>query len=628
VGALWWAGCGEHVWGIVSCGPSAAPQSLVNPPPRIPVATNLGCGNAQISWGRTAGAMGLEEIEFRVYFAPSTPGTGTKPDAAQMELAGTTVQTSFGLVGLQQAHAYIVCVAVNRGGKWSGLSAPLTIRTLSPVEADRHALELLQLSVTPAADRDPVECTHLDTIEVGALPDCHAATDFQSVEMTWALEEGGSWSPWNTITPRVQQRRFQVAVTDPLRLYRLRVVLHSDVRLNGRPSAPLLVDQAHSLLGSSRWPAVAPSEHAAAATAAAFVPSIRPLGAAAFEVAVPSPLSSCHDGVVWALAWRLAGEATIETFDEADRDAFGQSAFGRPFRHLEDAARVPLPRHGLAVLEKVEKADGTASLVAKTLRCPRGGCHFRLLPHNLHGWATPSAETAAIASPPLARRPPGLAVFELRFRGWREAAQEKQYEQQLEARLRTALRLGEALRVLEVRFRCEYVVVGVPTASANSVVATWLQLLDAATTGRAGSVPSESVALLRELEPQADLLEILADGTAVRRVAVRSAPPDSSASISWLLGCLALAIGLVCSLACLAGQGVVVARRMPRWVVKTAGGSYATVKPLQLEEEEDAAEADHEIEDVIDEIDEANGEREVSEEEEDGPEGLPASAPT
>ena len=639
MGSLWWAGCGEHVWGVVTCGSAAAPQSLLNPPPEWDVARppQVGCGSVQLWWARFPGARAAEEIAYQVFFAPTpAPELPAAPPLQRepMEHAGTTAEPSFRLVGLQPARKYTVRVAVNRGGQWSALSSPLELTTLSLSQGARHATELLELTpVAPAllsAQAEDGTCSRLGPVELGALPDCHGETDFQSIELTWAMGDG-TWSRWITASVRVLEPRIHLPLdvlpegVHPLRLYRLRAVLHSDVRLVGQPTRPMLVDEAHSLLGSRHWPfptvepttVETPEEPAVSVL---FVPSVRALSSASFEVALPSPQSECQRGLIWALKWSLRTDEGEEhsAIEEISGEISGETLW------------LPLPRHGLSVLEPLASSDGgPTGLVVKALRCP-SGCTFQLLPHNVPGWSTPSAPTDPIRSLPLPPRPPDTAVFELQFRpqfkGGQAAPpvtapdQDRAREQALMATLREALGLrDEELHVLESRFGAEYIVLAVPKVHATHVVATLLALLDKAAAEAAEGLLSEAraaqgtsgetarLALAQEMAPQGVLLEILTDGGAVRCVAVQE---RENRLLVWahlaavLAALTALAMGSRWAWAC-------AAERKGPWQSRLAG--YGSVRPLELLPDEeiemrsgmDACEAgqaaDEQAEDGLDE---------------------------
>ena len=530
-GALWWASCGEHVWGVISCGPHAPAPASSKPPP-TPRVTGRGCGYLQLAWERTAGAEGREELEYRVYFLLYSDYA--EDTAAPMDLAGTTVRTEFDLIGLAAAQRYAVRLAVSRGGMWSGLSEPLVVTTLFASQADRHAPALLQLHPVRAvyahgswaahasSGGDAERCHRLGPVEVGALPDCHG-TDFQSLEISEAeisnAAGGGDWSAWRVVVPRLTERRADIAVSDARRAYRLRVTLHAEVSVSGLPSPPMLVDGPASVLGSEVWPALTPRPMpgtTSAPSAATFVPRVRPLGSAGFAVAMPSPLSPCQADVKWRLLWHEPRVAPIE--DEGEHQ-------------------------GSVALERTS----SDMLVAPSLRCPRQ-CTFRLVPATLAGWTTPSAETPPIGSPPLhhVMQHPAV-VLEIRLThvgssappmaegGISSSAAPSTHERELESLLRAELGLAgdsssaSALRLLEARLDGEFLTFEVASSHAHVVVSKLLAFLSGESDVD-GSPPSSIAA---RLDRHAGLLQIRDDGSAVlcTSAAAFYVPQGSSAAL-------------------------------------------------------------------------------------------------
>jgi len=507
-------------------------------------------------------------------------------------------------------------------------------------------------------------CLRLGIVTLAALPDCHAATDFQSLEMQWALSRGGTlprttdgtalpgrgreggpdsaWSEWTTITQRVQDPVVPVTVTDPLRVYRLRLILHSDRRLIGPPTPPTIIDQARSLLGSAVWPVPSPEGDSPSA-ASTFVPTLRALGSAAFELLEPSELSACHQGVEWAMQWRQVG-AALGAGPEHELPTLNlhvpHSTLSRPHRQLHpvaDGTHLALPDQGVAIVQRVERASGVVALVAKEIRCP-GGCTFRLIPRNLPGWTTPSAETAPIASLPL-RRPPRASVFELRFRPAPSSSLSDARQRRLERLLHALMAShgGESLQVLEARFGGEFLVVAIPSsAAARGFVSAWLRLLDdAAASTPADGAADEIIELMQAVDVDGGLLEILADGTAVRRVGVGSEDESASAWKLWLLLCATVAVGLLCAFACRNEEGG--ARRLVTWLHERLDdmtgrlhawiasvkqrASYQSVVPWRLGEDADD-EGKGELADAIVEALEGQDEREATSEATDGDDEL------
>lgn len=419
------------------------------------------------------------------------------------------------------------------------------------------------------------------------------------------------------MTPRVQHRRVVVSVPDPLRLYRLRVVLHADVQIVGRSTPPMLVDPQHSLVGSSSWPlgaeTAAGMRLAARPVPPSYVPSVRPVASGGFAILPPQPQSACQRDLVWAVQWRASGAPSTSVSSTAEYTSPPEGV---------DAERLPLPSMGVAVLEPVQLEGGTSALVAKAVRCPRG-CTFRLVPHSLHGWRTPSAETSSIYSRPL-ERPPRHTVLELKFRAAAGTPQQVQHRMDylraaLATNAPTAAARSESWPLLESRFGGEYMVIGVPRQAATDQVLTLLAALDAATRTEAldsaldpsshsvasataePATPSALAWLARELDPHAGLLELLEDGTAVRRVAARK---DESAGtpFSWLLLGSMLCVGLAYQAVVAVGSAGHLERalsHLPGSLRQRMGLLYQSVRVAEVAPEENddvCAEADAGVE--------------------------------
>ena len=463
-GLLWWSACGEHVFGHVKCAPPPAESALPSAPAK-PGVVSAGCSHLQLAWQRSSGSVAREELEFRIYFAPdpattidggSDGGGGQRaraegvlggaqqhaPARTEMYLAGSTSETTFELLGLAPSSAYLVSLAVRRGGRWSGQSDPLRVSTLSVGHAERGAPALLRAypasnpaapaAAATGAGAGAASKSSCSTVpfQMAAMPDCHAA-DVQEIEISHALGGGGYgstsqlgiaaghasgaaeevvWSEWTTAVAHVGSRQFDLPVPSPYSLFRIRVKLHADTERAGEPSPSYLVDRAHEpLLGTPRWPLLPSSG------AVTYFPTVRALDSGSLAVHVP-PHSPCRGELTWDLLWErlppppppppstgpstrpsTAGSASRAGDPTDEEEATSSAAF----------TQQRLPQSGRILLEAIG-AGPAATLVAKSLRCPHG-CTFQLLPHNLRGWVTPSAKTPPLATPPL-RRPATAAA--------------------------------------------------------------------------------------------------------------------------------------------------------------------------------------------------------------------------
>ena len=74
----------------------------LHPPP-------AGCAHLRITWQKSHGAMGKEELEWRVYYTPAT--TSSKKDEEYF-LAGATSEDKFELIGLASGTAYLITTEV------------------------------------------------------------------------------------------------------------------------------------------------------------------------------------------------------------------------------------------------------------------------------------------------------------------------------------------------------------------------------------------------------------------------------------------------------------------------------------------------------------------------------------
>ena len=559
--SLWWTNCGEHVYGSVTCAapPSVREQHPAPPTPRVLVA---GCAHLRIGWARAAGADGREELEWRVYFAPAEPPTSVRAASVdahapeQAFLAGSTSETHFELIGLGAGRAYLVWLTVRRAATWSERSEPLKVSTMRPEQANRHAPELTAgvLSTPPGTSRSAsaAEAAHMcatSTVELSAMPDCHAA-DWQDLQVSESVQRpdddvdqtlaGGDasndvapqhieWSAWRLAVEHAHVRHVALPTPDPLRLYRHRVVLHADSQSVGSASPIFLVDQSHeTLLNTPNWPAVG--------ARSTYTPTSRSMDTGSFQFDVP-PVGICRrDLIEWALLWTRrdkppASSALANTHsarDDADNGADDDDASTAVHR----LSRQRLPTRGKMVLERWTCA-GAPCLVAKALRCPFG-CTFRLVPHNIAGWVTPSAPTGWMTSPLLpdggdatesvletvrlevrTRGGPGaaneiLAKLTALVRSDADVVKEQQGQRANAAQLLDAL---ERLRVAETRFRGEYIVLSVPGALESYVVS---HLLAALADARHQAPGTDGLA--PHLEASYGLIEILRDGSAVRRV--------------------------------------------------------------------------------------------------------------
>ena len=169
----------------------------------------------------------------------------------------------------------------------------------------------------------------------------------------------------------------------------------------------------------------------------------------------------------------------------------------------------------------VLKRRDDGSLLAEQIRCP-DGCAFRLLPLDVDGWASPSAETKAIRSLELQTRSQGLPMtrFEVRVRG--PTLAEPGRVDKLETALKALVQGGGGggaeedggdgpdgltLNVLETRGA--FVVFEIDRKASVTAASKLLGALAEADIAQ----PTGAVVL----EPSAGLLEILENGTAVRR---------------------------------------------------------------------------------------------------------------
>jgi hypothetical protein len=381
----------------------------------------------------------------------------------------------------------------------------------------------------------------------------------QSTDLDDANDDTSArWSAWRLAAERVHSRRVVLPTVDALRLYRVRVVLHADEQSIGSASAPFLVD-AHRepLLNTPRWPATRLSSVSDSARDA-YAPTVLPIDSGSFAVAVP-PISPCRrDTVRWVLLWRRDGAPAD---DDAHAAAPGASPLGPWRQPMPIEGRILLVPWTAPATAHSPLIPGTTYLVAKALRCPRG-CTFRLLPHNIDGWSTPSASTTPVRSPLLAEHAPDNEPSDSRPDGDKQSHRPGRL--QLEVRLRVpshgsvepstapvaaddaaCVRFLDALNkrvvsdaptahdddkgqlhVVECRFG-EYAVLAATRGLEATVVRVLLTGLAAAkrqhATHAIGSegrdVDERDDELISSmLEPSYGLVEVLADGTAVQRV--------------------------------------------------------------------------------------------------------------
>ena len=429
-------------------------------------------------------------------------------------LAGITTGRRFVVPHLAPETEYVVLLEAERNGEWSSRSAAVHVRTTAVAQVDRHAPQLTQLAYVPppstraAGGDEQLDCSALH-LRLGRLPECHAA-DFVEVQISEAADDG-SWGPWRTALSRATSETVRVGVADPYQVYRARAVLHADVQVEGAPTGPLLVDLAEEIEPRFRG-------------------TIAPTSTASWAL-TPPRTSRCRPALQWDVLWRQSSSAAAA--------GGADGAAGASPRHVELPKQTPhdatevllLPEQGTETVSPSGMPGGAQSLHVESLRCP-AGCSFRLRPHGLRGVdaSFSTAESRAAPSPQLPRLPllSGARRFELRFAQGATGGEEEVRRREALLRQMLVEALGAAsslvsLVVLESRFGVQYLVVEVDGGHDRLEAATLrlLGLLHLAAIEHAQPDDLEEAApLLQALVPSDALLEVLADGTAVRRVPI------------------------------------------------------------------------------------------------------------